>query len=268
MTPTDLDDAFENGKYIEGAKDFPPRWAVRAAAFRESRLAAGKCSLDVAYGDHPRQRMDFFLPDAAPRGLVVFVHGGYWKAFDKSSWSHLAAGALAREYAVVLPGYVLAPEARISQISRQIAAAIDLAAGQIAGPIHLTGHSAGGHLVARMLCGDMRWTCCFVERINRVVPISGLHDLRPLLGTSMNEVLGLDAAEAASESPLLRQDVLPVPVTAVVGGNERPVFIEQSQQLAQRWQNASVRIAADCHHFNVIDGLEFADSDLTKILLA
>lgn len=264
---TDLDDAYENGKYISGAAGFPPRWAKKAARFRAAMTAKGKYEPDVAYGDHPRARLDVFLPDAAPKGLVVFVHGGYWKAFDKSSWSHLAAGALAREYAVVMPEYVLAPEAGISDITRQIAAAIDLAAGRIAGPIHLTGHSAGGHLVTRMLCDDMVWTCCFVERVARVVSISGLHDLRPLLKTRMNEVLRMDKAEAVAESPLLHKNIVPVPVTAFVGGDERPAFMGQSRALVRAWENAHLTIAPNRHHFNVIDGLEMPDSPLMRVLL-
>jgi len=267
MTEIDWDDAYANGAYIEGADDFPTRWAAAALAFREALSEKGKCELDISYGDHAREKLDLFLPDAAPRGLVVFVHGGYWKAFDKSYWSHFAAGALAREYAVAMPSYVLAPEARISDITRQIASAIDKAAGRIAGPIHLTGHSAGGHLVTRMLCSDMDWTACFKERIVRVVSISGVHDLRPLLKTEMNTVFAMSEDDAAAESPLLHRDVLPVPVVAWVGADERPVFIEQSRWLARDWNNTSVKLDPGKHHFNVIDGLAEAASPLMRALM-
>jgi len=267
MTAFDLDDAYANGKYIAGAEGYPPRWADLAQKFRKRQASSGRAELDIEYGDHPRERLDLFLPDAAPKGLVVFVHGGYWRAFDKSYWSHLAAGALAREHAVAMPGYVLAPEARISEISRQIAKAIDLAASRIAGPIYLTGHSAGGHLVTRMLCADMEFSCCFPARVSRVVSISGLHDLRPLLRTSMNEDLRLDAVEAASESPLLHDDVLPVPVVAWVGGDERPAFVDQARKLAAQWTHAEAVIEPGRHHFNVIDGLADPDSALMAALL-
>ncbi len=267
MTAFDLDDAYANGKYIEGAAGYPPRWEGLAREFRARLVAAGKAELDIEYGSHPRQRMDLFLPSAAPRGLVVFVHGGYWRAFDKSSWSHLAAGALAHDMAVVMPGYVLAPEARIREITRQVAQAIDMAAGRIAGPIHLTGHSAGGHLVTRMLCGDIDWSCCFSARLQRVVSISGLHDLRPLMRTAMNADLRLDDDEAAEESPLLHEDVLPVPVVAWVGGDERPAFIDQARRLAASWSNAEMVIEPGKHHFDVIDGLTRSDSPLMQALL-
>ncbi len=267
MSAPDLSDAYENGKYIDAAETYPPRWAEKAKAFRNRLGARGKCQLNIAYGDHPRERFDLFLPDMAPTGLVVFVHGGYWKAFDKSAWSHLAAGALARGFAVAIPSYRLAPDIAVAGITRQIARMIEVAAGEIAGPIYLTGHSAGGHLVTRMLCSDLTWSGCFPARIAGVVSISGLHDLRPLLQTGMNAVLDLDKDTAAAESVILCADVLPVPVTAFVGANERPAFIQQARWLARAWPSATVHIQPDCHHFNVIDGLEQADSVLmTKLL--
>ena len=86
----DLSDAYANGPYIENAADYPPRWSAAAAAFRDS--LGERATLDVAYGAAPRQRYDRFEPEGATLGTVVFVHGGYWRAFDKSVWSHLAAG--------------------------------------------------------------------------------------------------------------------------------------------------------------------------------
>ncbi len=267
MAEIDWDDAYANGKYITGADQYPVRWQAEAAAFRDRLSATIRARLDLPYGDAPRARLDLFLPDAAPRGLMVFVHGGFWRAFDKSSWSHFAQGALARKFAVAMPSYTLCPEAKIADITRQIATAIDMASGLIAGPIHLAGHSAGGHLVTRMLCEDIPWASCFVERIARVVSISGVHDLRPLLATKMNDDFRMDPAEAIAESPLSCQNPLPVPVVAWVGADERPSFIDQSNWLADAWPNATITYASGCHHFNVIDGLLDPHSALMDALL-
>lgn len=263
----DWDDAFDNFGHIPAASDYPPRWAARAAAHRAALLAAGRAGIDLAYGKHPRQRFDLFRPDARPLGLMVFVHGGFWRANDKTMWSHLAEGALAHGYAVAIPSYVLAPEARISAITQQVAVAIGEAAAMVDGPIRLAGHSAGGHLVTRMLGSD-RVQTGLDARISRVVSISGLHDLRPLLKTAMNDDLRLDAAEAAAESPILDQNPLPTVVTAWVGGDERPAFIEQAKHLAQAWQGVDLVIEPGRHHFDVIDGLADANSPLTKVLFS
>lgn len=259
----DWDDAYANAAHIPGAADFPPRWAEAAAEYRKVEEAVGRAMLNLRYGAAPREVYDLFYPAGRPRGLVVFVHGGYWRAFDKSSWSHLAAGAASRGWAVAMPSYTLAPEARISAITGQVARAVAAAAGRVAGPLVLTGHSAGGHLAARMLCGDVALPVR--DRITRVVPISPLADLRPLLNTSMNADLGLDAAEAAAESPVLH----PAPGADLhvwVGAAERPAFLDQARWLSEAWK-APLTIAPGKHHFDVIDGLADPDSRLAEALL-
>ena len=200
----DWDDAYANAPHIPGGDGYPPRWEALAAAFRAA--AGERLREGLPYGPHPRQRFDLFLPEGAPRGLVVFVHGGYWRAFDRGTWSHLAAAPLDAGWAVAMPGYVLAPEARIAAITAMIAEAVAAAAAEVAGPIRLCGHSAGGHLVVRQVCDDSRLPAEVAARVERVVAISGLHDLRPLLRLKLNaEALKLDAAEAAAESPALRE---------------------------------------------------------------
>jgi arylformamidase len=259
----DWEDAFQNAAYIAGAESYPGRWAARAAAFR----AGARGDLDLAYGAHPRARLDLLRPEGAARGLVVFVHGGYWLKFDKSFWSHLAAGALARGWAVALPGYTLAPEVSISEITTQIGAAVAHAAGLVAGPVRLAGHSAGGHLVTRMICDDSPLAPETRARIARVVSISGLHDLRPLLATGMNAQLRLTPETAAAESPVLHTPLPGIPVTAWVGGDERPEFLRQSALLREAWA-ADLEVAKGRHHFDVIEDLCAPDSGLTDALLS
>ena len=248
----DWDDAYANAPYIEGADQFRPRWAAEAAAYRQN---CPRAELDVAYGAHERERFDLFAPDRPAAGLLVFIHGGYWKAFDKSSWSHLARGAVEAGWAVAAPGYVLAPEARLTDIARQVARAIAAAAERVAGPIRLTGHSAGGHLATRMISAGTPLEPNVLARVERVVSISGLHDLRPLMKTTMNEILRIDEPEAASESPALLAPVIAAPVTAWVGGAERPEFLRQCRALADAWPNATAHVEPGRHHFDVIEGL-------------
>lgn len=251
----DMDDRFRNGAYIKNAANYPPKWTLAAAAFRELTDAR----LDLVYEDSARQVLDLFLPDGVPRGLCVFVHGGYWMDFDKSSWSHLAAGPVKNGWAVAIPSYDLCPQVRVSTITKQVTKAVQFAATLVDGPIRLTGHSAGGQLVARL--AGMDWD----GRLAKVVTISAVTDLVPLLQTRMNTRLGLDMAEAQAESPA-RVSAPDVPVTAWVGADERPVFIEQSQKLAQAW-GCDLRIVPGQHHFNVIEPLADAGSPLTTELL-
>lgn len=266
----DWDDAYANAAHIEDGAAYPARWEAAAAAFRAT-LASDRLRAGLAYGPHSRQRVDLFLPEGRPHGLCVFVHGGYWRAFDRSDWSHLAAGPLARGWAVAIPGYVLAPEARIAAITAMVGRAVAEAAAAVPGPVRLVGHSAGGHLVARQVCTDTGLPERLRTRIGRVVAISGLHDLRPLLSLALNADLRLDAAEAAAESPALNTPLEGVRVYAWVGDLERPEFVRQTTLIANVWTGLGADMAQTIepgrHHFNVIDGLADPESPLIEAVL-
>lgn len=266
---SDWDDAYANAAHIPGGGDYPDKWRAAAADFRAT-LAPDRRRTGLPYGHHPREKADLFLPEGRPKGLAVFVHGGYWLNFDSTVWSHLAAGPLARGWAVAMPGYVLAPEARISAITGMIARAVEAAASVVSGSIVLAGHSAGGHLVTRQVCTDSALPPAVRARIARVLSISGLHDLRPLLRLKLNEGLRLDAAEAAAESPALRRPFEGVRVTAWVGDGERPEFVRQTTLLANVWTGLGAEmsqvIEPGRHHFDVIAGLADPDSAIVAAL--
>ncbi|SFP07243.1 alpha/beta hydrolase [Tranquillimonas alkanivorans] len=262
------DTAYANADFIPDAQSYPPRWTAEAEAFRERLTGEGRARLDLPYGDGERHAFDLFLPDGKPEGCVVFVHGGYWRAFDRKTWSHLAAGPRARGWAVAMPSYTLAPGARIGDITQEIAQAVTVIAEQVSGPLVLTGHSAGGHLVARMACRDVPLPAPVEARLRRVVPISPLSDLRPLIETTMNDDLRIDEDEALRESPMLHDQRRDVPVTVWVGGAERPAFLDQAEWLAEAWTGTELHVAPDRHHFDVIADLETPDSPLTRALLS
>jgi acetyl esterase/lipase len=255
----DWDAAYNNADYIPGAQDYIARWTKDAAAFRASWPGA---ELDIPYGSHAREAFDLFRPEGAAQGLVVFVHGGYWLRFDRSFWSHFAQGPLQRGWAVAMPSYPLCPEVGLPQITASVTRAGVAAADRVAGPVRLVGHSAGGHLVARMthvLPAEV------AARVAHVVPISPVSDLRPLMQTAMRETLHLTAAVCAAESPALHARPAG-PVTVWVGAEERPVFLDQARWLAEAW-GAAHRVDPGRHHFDVIDGLCLPDSPLTNALL-
>lgn len=264
---TDWDTAFDNMGHVAGSADLPAFWAERAQAYRAE---TANIEVDIPYGTHPRERFDLVMPDRAPKGLVVFVHGGYWMRLDKSYWTDLAEGARTNGWAVCLPSYTLAPEARISQMTAQIAVAIETAAARIAGPIRISGHSAGGHLASRMICEDTQLSQDTLDRVGLCLSISGLHDLRPLLMTRMNETLSLDMEEASRESAVLHRPIEGAQFHAWTGGGERPEFIRQAKLLDCMWSGLDARsnctIDGDHHHFSVIEGLKQKDAAITLAL--
>jgi acetyl esterase/lipase len=228
-------------------------WHRDAAAYR----ATANCELDLAYGPGERHRLDFFHPQTGETGgpIVLFIHGGYWQALDKSSSSHLARGANERGLTVAIPSYDLAPAARLDDIIAGIEAAADFVMQRTGRSLVATGHSAGGHLAA----------CLMARRspsqrpIRAAMPISGLFDLPPLVPTSVNKALGLTLEEARYLSPLEWTPPRDGRLVAVVGGAESGEYLRQSRTLVERWGKAGVKARyheiAGAHHFNVIAGL-------------
>lgn len=268
----DWDDAYSNGPNIAGGDRWPVAWVEPAETFRNALLQTGRAKLDLVYGDRPRNRLDLFLPEGEAKGLVVFVHGGFWLRLDKSYWSHLAAGSIASGYAVAIPSYTLCPEVRVAEIVKEVAEAITRAAEMIHGPLVLAGHSAGGHLVSRMVTATAPLAAGVRQRIRNVVSISGLHDLRPLFSNAMNTQLAIDEAEALVESPALLRPMWDARITCWVGGNERAEFLRQNALLANIWRGLGATttevVEPDKHHFNVIDGLACPEHPLTRRLLS
>lgn len=268
---TNWDAAYTNWPHIPESGRWPAAWMEPAQAFRDG-VPHRRMRLDIAYGEAPRNRFDLYLPEGTPKGLVIFVHGGYWMRFERTHFSHVAAGPLAHGWAVAQPGYTLCPNIRIGGIVAEVAQAVEAAAALVGGPIRLAGHSAGGHLATRMLCADTVLSPATRERIASVLSISGVHDLRPLLHAGFNETLRLDAEEAARQSPVLQMPLPGTRLTCWVGSAELAEFVRQSELLANVWTGLGAATALvvepDRHHFNVVDGLADPDHALTRALLA
>lgn len=268
----DWTSAYDNSAAVKGSAEFFQTWTAAAEAFRADCLATDSATLDIAYGEDVRQKFDLFRPRGVdPIGLLVHVHGGYWMRTDKSVWSHFATGALARGLAVAMPSYRLCPDVSIATITADVSAAITQAASHIAGPIVLSGHSAGGHLVTRQLCRNAPLGEETALRIRAAASISGLHDLRPLIKTPLNDTLQLSVPTARAESPALLEPRPEASLYAWVGADELPELRRQTALLSTIWHGQLAHTQAteieNTHHFDVIDSLCNADSPILDHLV-
>jgi len=224
-------------------------WVRDAAAFRQSHRNA---ELALSYGPTERQTMDVFWPGPSRTGpIAMYIHGGNWQMLDRSSFSHVAAGLLAKGIGVAIPSYDLCPTVALREIVGQIRRAGAFLALRIERPFLCIGHSAGAHLAAMLMAHDWPSEGLPANTISGALLISGLFELKPLLSTSVNRLLGLSETDALSLSPVLMPRPAHCRFHAVVGEHESSEFLRQTRAIAQAWGGSHETIAG-ANHFTII----------------
>jgi arylformamidase len=257
----DYETEYNNRARVPEHPEIFARWAREAENYRADTLKDGRAQLGLSYGDTPRQFVDLFLPEAGETApLAIFVHGGWWRSLDPSMFSQMARGLNTHGVAVAVAGYDLCQNVTIAAIIEQIRRACAFLWQRYDRRVFVYGHSAGGHLAGAMVATD--WPSLYPKAPADLVPagysISGVFDLSPLIGISVNEDLRLDAAAARKVSPLFWPPGPGRVFDAVVGGLESSEFKRQNQALVQAWQGkARTRYEeiAGTNHFTVIDAL-------------
>lgn len=222
---------------------------LRAYADRSAAARRAHPPQTLRYGPGEWQTIDLFMPKKITPSVLVFFHGGYWQELSKQESAFAASQCLARGIAYAAVDYTLAPRATLSAIVDECRTAV--ACLSEVGPLVVAGSSAGAHLAAMVAN----------ERLKGVVLVSGIYDLEPLVGTSINTALGLDVAEAARNSPMRRPLEGFPPSLVCWGDNETDQFKRQSQAFAQALHVAGAECSVfECpgrNHFDVI--LDLAD---------
>ena len=263
-----LDKEYDNGARVPQFPQILEQWQKDAQEYR----ATAHARLDLAYGDHPRQVTDIFgLDEKSIKPLVVFIHGGYWRALGRETFSHLASGLNERGLGVVVPTYQLCPAAGISDIITDLRLLCAWVWRTFERKLVVTGHSAGGHLAAAMVATNWAEYDLPDDLVNAGLGISGLYDLRPLIATKLNKTLQLDDLSARNASPLLWPSPLGKRFEAWVGGDESAEFLRQSDTIAACWSGAgaparSVKVP-NKNHFTVIGELTDANSSMTNMII-
>ena len=179
------------------------RWQSDSAHARNNL----PCSLDQQYGDGPNMSLDIFPQPGTSHPIVLFIHGGYWRAMDKDSFAYPAIGLNDAGGVYVSVNYALAPSVTLDEIveqCRQAVVWVHQNAEKYGGDpdrIHISGHSAGGHLTAMMLSTDWAKLGAAEIKLAGGIAISGIFELVPLLETSINDGVQLDQTAALRNSP-------------------------------------------------------------------
>jgi len=263
MMKIDYEAEYNNRRRVPEHEAHAARWATASAAWRnEADLLA-----DQAYGPGERQRYDLFRARGATNApLVVYIHGGYWQRGDRKAQSFIAKEFNARGADVAMPSYSLAPTVSVATIIGEIRQCLKALYQRTRKRPVVIGHSAGGHLAATMLATD--WTSVGDvpdDLVRAAYALSGAFDPEPLIATSLNDALKLDAASARAANAIVGRKPPPsATMVAAVGGDESQEFIRQSLALAATWSAAGVKaecvVVPGANHFTILDELARAES--------
>jgi arylformamidase len=262
LDPDWLDKQYNNRARIPEHPMIFERWARASALARDSMSRR----LDVAYGAGPDETLDVFPTTRADAPVLVFIHGGWWRALDKQDFSFVAPAFVHAGAMVVVPNYSLCPRVGIDDIALQMTRALAWTwrnAALYGGDprrIVVAGHSAGGHLAAMLLCCDWRAVGKDLppDVVGKALSISGVFDLEPLRQTPfLQPDLKLTPAAVRRLSPA----GFPPPrgtLYAVAGANESEEFHRHVALIQERWGQRKVPVAealAGLHHLDVLHDL-------------
>ncbi len=261
LSRTERDAAYNNVAAVSNSAALSAAREQASAVFRQAHPG----HLDLRYGPRERNTWDLF-PAADPAApCIVFIHGGYWQRNSKEQFANLISGPYALGWSAALPGYTLAPDASLTDIAAEICAALDWlgqngAAHGIAGPVLLSGWSAGGLLTA--LCLDH-------PLVRSGLAISGVFELGPIRDTFLNEKLRLTDEEIVALSPL-RLPMSGKPLAIAYGTAELPPLVSDSRDLHARRSAAHLPGALipvpGGDHFTIVHELRDTGGILTRQL--
>jgi arylformamidase len=274
IDPT-ADGQYNNRANVPEHPELLAEWAAKSAAWD----ADAKTMRTLVYGDSDAEMLDLYLADAENAPVHMYIHGGYWQANDRKSSSFVARPLVAAGAHVAVIDYGLCPDVTIDEIGRQCRAALAFLYGCVKSfggnpdRINVSGHSCGGQLVGMAMATD--WSQFGADLPNDLVKggvsVSGVFDLEPLLNTTINIKVGMDAEIARRNSPLFMAPACDAPLALLWGGDETDAFRQQSEAMAAAWGAKGVKTVAEAisgaNHFTVLTGMDDPAHPATRAIL-
>ena len=275
QTQAEIDAQYNLGALLANPQDVFDGYAALSAAARR----ALNCKLDLRYGPTLDERLDVF-PAAQPGApMLLFIHGGYWRAFSQREFSFVASGFVPHGVTVALSNYSLCPQVTITEITRQNRAVIawlrEYGRGFNGDPdnIWVMGHSAGAQQAAMLLSTDWRGQYGLPrDVIKGGFAFSGVYDLEPLRHSYLQPSLQLDPDLIRRQSPIHNIPHWAPPLQVHVGMGETREFLRQSRDYQRAWRAAglpgSLYPRPGVDHFTIVLDLARPDSAYCKRIRA
>ncbi|HZE61069.1 MAG TPA: hypothetical protein VE085_10980 [Burkholderiales bacterium] len=256
-----LDAAYDQAAYAPNRDQVLARFA-QASELTRRRLGPPQ---RLSYGDQPIEGLDLYRAKNAGAPILVYVHGGAWRAGMARDYAFPAemltrAGA---HYAVLDFNNVLETGGDLMPMAEQVQRGIAWAAGHFAS-VFVCGTSSGAHLAGVAATTDLP--------VKGYVLGSGMYDLRgPRLSKRSSYVKFSDAVEDAL-SPQRHLERVKAPLAIVYGTLETPEFQRQSRDFADALtrarKSAEVIRAEGYNHFELTETLGNPYGPLGRALLA
>ncbi|XP_011554921.3 kynurenine formamidase [Plutella xylostella] len=238
--------------------------------------------LEIEYGSTPGQKLDIFgtdLPDDSP--ILVFVHGGYWQELSREVSRYPAPPLHRSRVKTVVVGYDLCPVATLAEIVDQVASAakfvFEYAEKMDSRGVYFAGHSAGAHLVAKLLSNaDFLETVPGAQRLQGAFLVSGVYDLRELVHTSVNDLVQLPHEWAVPLSPQFDSFThlqKKVRIYILAAQDDSETFKKQSREFYELlhttclMQNIYLEIKDQMDHFDIVECFASEDNYLKNLLV-
>ena len=201
-----------------------------------SFIARNKCESSVVhYGEKQSNRIEIALPKTKNENpILIFIHGGYWQELSIKESFFSALGSIENDIAFASIDYTLAPANSLTEIVDECDNAINWIKenSQMLGvdmnKMIITGSSAGAHLAAMVAIKSNIHNA----NICGAILVSGIYELEPLIGTSINVALKLDKIEARNNSPIYKNLANFPPSLIAYGEIETLEFKRQSNAFA------------------------------------
>ena len=264
--------------YNPGATAADPEAAIAGWDARsEAAIARLDGRLGLRYGPTRAEYCDVYLAGAgAP--VHLFVHGGYWRRFSARNHAFVAPPLVDAGITTVVMNYALCPKVDLDEIVREVRAAIAWAFASApsfgADPARLTvsGHSAGGHLVAMALATDWAGDYDLLpDLIKAAATISGVYDLGFLPWCYVQPKVQARWDQVARLSPIRHLPRTAPPLLVAVGGHETSEFVRQSRDFHAAWRAGGLQgellEIAGADHFSILDTIEDRASPLHRAIL-
>jgi arylformamidase len=269
-----LDRAYDQTQWAPNQQEVIARRAAAGDAVR-ARLGEPR---RLAYGPMPIEQLDVYRTARADAPVMVFLHGGAWRAGDARSQAFAAETFVDAGAHFVVPDFALVMDVGLDGMVAQVRRAVAWVAANAASfggdptRLYVGGHSSGSHLAANVLVTD--WARDFglpADLVKGGLCTSGMYDLKPVRLSARSSYVKFDDRIEHELSPIRHLSRLRCPVVVAYGERDSPEFQRQSREWAEALRAIGrlerLVVGQGLNHFELPETLADPTSPLGRAVL-